>query len=107
VCGPAAAGAEAAPDGDALARYRPWFCAAAAYNLVWGLVAIFFPAGFFRLIRMPQPNYPALWQVIGMFVLEYAQSYWWAGRFPAGHRHLIAIGLLGKILGPVGFAWSA
>jgi len=92
---------------DALARYRPWFYAAALYNLVWGAVAIVFPARFFRLIRMPQPNYPALWQVIGMFVLVYAPAYWWAGRFPARHRHLIAIGLLGKVLGPLGFAWSA
>lgn len=97
---------EAAGD-DPLARYRPWFYAAAVYNLVWGVVAILFPTAFFRLIGMPESNYPPLWQVIGMFVMAYAPAYWWAGRRPTRHRHLIVIGLLGKVLGPLGFAWSA
>jgi len=92
---------------DPLARYRRWFYAAADYNVVWGLAAILYPAGFFRLIGIAEPNYPALWQVVGMFVLVYAPAYWWAGRFPTRHRHLIVIGLLGKILGPVGFVISA
>jgi hypothetical protein len=55
---------------------------------------------------MPPPNYAALWQVTGMFVLVYAPAYWWAGRYPVRHRHLILIGLLGKILGPIGFVWA-
>ena len=89
-----------------LARYRPWFYAAALYNLAWGSLNIFFPQLFFRLIDVPAPNYPAVWQVVGMFVLVYAPAYWWAAREPARHRHLILIGLLGKLLGPIGFAWS-
>jgi hypothetical protein len=91
---------------DAFAKYRPWFYAAAIYNFVWGAVNILFPRFFFRLIGMPEPNTLALWQVVGMFVLAYAPAYWWAARYPARHRHLIVIGLLGKILGPVGFVWS-
>jgi hypothetical protein len=89
-----------------LARYRPWFYAAALYNLVWGTFTIVFPTLFFDLIHAPQPNYPALWQVVGMFVLVYAPAYYWAGRNPAHHRHFILVGLLGKICGPVGFVWS-
>lgn len=89
-----------------LDRYRPWFYAAAIYNFVWGCVSILFPELFFKLIGMPLPNYAALWQVIGMFVLVYAPAYWWAARKPGQHRHLILIGLLGKVLGPVGFVWS-
>ena len=92
---------------DPLARYRPWFYAAALYNLLWGIVAILFPALFFGLIGMPEPSYPALWQVVGMFVLVYAPAYWWVGRFPTRHRHLILIGLAGKVFGPLGFAWAA
>lgn len=92
---------------DLLVRYRPWFYAAALYNLLWGIVAILFPIHFFRLIGMPEPNYPALWQVVGMFVMVYAPAYWWVGRFPTRHRHLIVIGLVGKMFGPIGFAWSA
>ena len=41
-----------------------------------------------------------------MFVLVYAPAYWWAGRHPERHRHIIFIGLLGKLLGPVGFLWA-
>jgi len=91
---------------DTLLRYRPWFYAAALYNLVWGSVVILFPRSFWRLIRLPPPNHMALWQVTGMFVLVYAPGYWWTGRRPFQHRHLILIALLGKILGPAGFAWS-
>jgi hypothetical protein len=41
-----------------------------------------------------------------MMVLVYAPAYWWAARDPERHAHLVAIGLLGKVLGPVGFAWA-
>lgn len=91
----------------ALKPYRLWFYAAALYNLIWGSVNILFPNLFFELIDMPSPTYLALWQVVGMFVLVYAPAYWWAAKRPGYHRHLILIGLLGKILGPIGFVWSA
>jgi hypothetical protein len=90
-----------------LDRFRPWFYAAAVYNFVWGTVTVLFPNLFFDLIGEPRPAYPALWQVVGMFVLVYAPAYWWAGRYPERHPHLILIGLLGKVLGPVGFVWAA
>ena len=105
--GYAEADGEAIGGRDPLDRYRPWFYAAAVYNLVWGLVAILSPAFFFGLIGMPEPNYPALWQVVGMFVMVYAPAYWWVGRFPSRHRHLILIGFAGKVFGPIGFAVSA
>lgn len=89
-----------------LASYRPWFYAAAVYNLLWGSVNILFPDLLFEMIGMSPPVYPALWRVVGMFVLVYAPAYWWAARFPAQHPHLILIGLLGKVLGPLGFVWS-
>lgn len=89
-----------------LDRYRPWFYAAAVYNLVWGAINILFPNLLFNLIRVAPPSVPPLWQVVGMFVLVYAPASW-AARYPARHPHLILIGLLGKILGPVGFVFSA
>ena len=92
---------------EAFAGYRPWFYAAALYNLVWGSVNILFPSLLFDVLDMEQPNYGPIWQVVGMFVLVYAPAYWWAGRRPARHRHLIVIGLLGKLLGPLGFVWAA
>ena len=97
----------AEPCGDeAFAAYRPWFYAAAAYNLIWGAVNVIAPSLFFDIIDAGEPNYLPIWQVVGMFVLVYAPAYWWAARRPARHRHLILIGLLGKILGPIGFVWA-
>jgi hypothetical protein len=86
-----------------LGRYRPWFYAAAAYNLAWGLTVVLWPAAFFRLVRLPAPGEAAIWQALGMMVLVYAPAYWWVARDPVGHRHLVVIALLGKILGPLGF----
>ncbi len=96
-------------DSPSLARYRPWFYAAALYNLAWGALAILFPQVFFRLAGLAPPLAiaNAFWQCIGMFVLVYAPAYWWAARRPDRHPHLIAIALLGKALGPLGFAWAA
>jgi hypothetical protein len=92
---------------DPYAAYRPWFLAAAAYNFAWGSINILFPAAIFDLLGLERPNYLPLWQVVGMFVLVYAPAYWWASRDPAGFPHLIVIGLAGKVLGPIGFLWSA
>ncbi len=89
-----------------LNRYRPWFYAAAAYNVVWGTLIIVFPAFYFDLVNIEEPRYLAVWQVVGMFVLVYAPAYWWAARNPLRHRHFIIIGLAGKILGPIGFVWA-
>lgn len=86
--------------------FRPWLVAAAAYNLVTGTTVILAPALYFKLVHIPPPNYLPLWQVLGMFVLVYSPGYWWASRDPVAHSHLVLIGLLGKVLGPIGFVWS-
>jgi small multidrug resistance pump len=88
-------------------HYRPWFCAAALYNLSWGTLNIIFPSALFRLIDAPVPNYLPLWQVVGMFVLVFSPGYWWTARHPSRFPHLILIGMAGKVLGPLGFAVSA
>lgn len=87
-------------------RYRIWFYAAAIYNFVWGAINILFPNLLFDLLKITRPDPVAFWQLAGMFVLVYAPAYYWAARFPERHAHLIVIGLLGKILGPIGFVWS-
>lgn len=87
-------------------RYGPWLLAAAAYNLAWGALNVLAPGAIFAVLGLRQPTYPPLWQVVGMFVLLYALAYWWAARDPVRHRHLIAVGMLGKLAGPAGFIWS-
>ena len=89
-----------------MAGYRPWFYAAAAYNFAWGAINILLPSLYFDLVGIEPPNYAGIWQVVGMFVLVYAPAYWWAARHPARHRHLVVIGVLGKLFGPIGFVWA-
>jgi hypothetical protein len=89
-----------------LDRFRPWLYGAAVYNVVWGTVTVLFPDLFFRVVGLPLPNYPSLWQVTGMFVQVYGLGYWWAARRPERHAHVVLLGLIGKILGPIGFVGS-
>jgi small multidrug resistance pump len=89
-----------------LARYRPWFYAAAVYNLVWGAVNIIFPRWMFGLLGVPLNDVP-LWQVTAMMVMVYAPAYWWVARRPERFPQFIVIGLLGKVLGPIGFVYAA
>lgn len=80
---------------------------AAVYNVVWGGVAILLPDLFFRLARMPAPNYPSLWRCIGMIVGVYGVGYWIAARDPLAHWPIVLVGLLGKLFGPIGFLFAA
>lgn len=93
-------------DAMSLARYRPWFYAAAGYNLAWGALMIVRPAFLFELLRVTLPGNLVIWQALGMMVLVYAPAYWWVARDPARHRHLVVIAILGKTLGPLGFLWG-
>jgi MFS family permease len=84
--------------------HRTLLKAAAVYNLVWGAVAIAFPMLLFKLVGMdPLPNYPELWQCIGMIVGVYGIGYWIAASDPVRHWPIVLVGLLGKIFGPIGF----
>ena len=73
---------------------------AAVYNLVWGGLAIFFPHLAFQWAGMQQPNYPELWQYVGMIVGLYGVGYLIAAFNPLRHWPIVLVGLLGKILVP-------
>lgn len=78
--------------------------AAAAYNILWGLWAAVWPNAMFTWSDMPMPNYPQLWQCIGMIVGVYGVGYAIAALNPARHWPIVLVGLLGKVLGPLGMA---
>ncbi len=78
---------------------------AAVYNVVWGAVAIIWPLALFRWAGVdPLPNYPELWQCIGMIVGVYGVGYWIAAADPVRHWPIVLVGFLGKVFGPIGFA---
>jgi hypothetical protein len=90
---------------------KPWMSAvlwaAAAYNLVWGAAVVLSPGLLFRWAGMAPPNYPAIWQCVGMMVGVYGVGYAIAATDPLRHWPLVAVGFLGKLAGPLGFLCSA
>ncbi len=80
---------------------------AAVYNLVWGAWVIFFPLAPFGWLGIDPPNYPGLWQCIGMIVGVYGIGYGAAALDPVRHWPIVLVGLLGKIFGPIGFVGAA
>lgn len=77
--------------------------AAAAYNVAFGLWAGFMPRAFFEWMELEAPRYPAIWQCLGMVVGVYGAAYAYAARHLDRARPFVAIGLLGKVLGPIGW----
>jgi hypothetical protein len=77
--------------------------AAAFYNLVWGAWVIAFPNSFWDLISIERPNYPEIWQCVGMIVGVYGIGYWIAAKDPIRHYPIVLVGFLGKVFGPIGF----
>jgi small multidrug resistance pump len=80
---------------------------AAAYNIAWGAWVILLPTSFWTLVQMPAPEYLFLWQCIGMIVGVYGVGYWIAAGDPLRHWPIVLVGLLGKVLGPLGFLDAA
>jgi hypothetical protein len=76
---------------------------AAVYNLLRSAWVVFFPGHFFRLTGLEQPNYPMIWQGLGMVIGVFGLGYWWAASDPVRHWPIVAVGFLGKISGPFGY----
>lgn len=92
----------------AAAVAAPWMrwvlVIAGIYNLAWGGLAILAPTWHFQVLGMEQPNYPEFWQCIGMIVGVYGVGYLAASLDPLRHWPITLVGLMGKVLGPIGFA---
>lgn len=80
--------------------------AAAAYNIAWGGFVVLLPGLPFQWAGMEPPNYPEIWQCLGMVVGVYGIGYAIAAQDPLRHWPIVLVGLLGKILGPLGMLWS-
>lgn len=77
--------------------------AAAIYNIIWGLWVGLFPFALFDFAGLPRPNYPEIWQCVGMIVGVYGVGYWIASYDSDRHWPIVFVGFLGKIFGPIGF----
>jgi len=83
--------------------YRIVFGLAALYNVAFGLWAGFAPYAFFDLFHLRPPLYPSIWSCLGMVVGTYGLAYGYAALRLDRAAPFIAIGLLGKVLGPIGW----
>ncbi len=82
--------------------------AAAACSLLSGLYSAAFPELAMSVLKVePQAGYAELWRYLGITLCVYGVGYWCASFAPVRHSLLVMIGLLGKILGPIGFLLAA
>jgi hypothetical protein len=82
--------------------HRATFIAAGLYNIAWGLWAAIDPQWLFRFAGMPPSNQPAIFACLGMVVGLYGILYLEIARRPERGWLIAAVGLAGKILGPIG-----
>lgn len=92
--------------GPGLIARRGWhravFVAAGVYNIGWGIWSALDPQWLFRFAGMPMANHPEIFACLGMVVGLYGILYFEVARVPERGWLLAAVGLLGKILGPIG-----
>ena len=86
------------------AWHRAAFLAAGIYNIAWGLYAALDPDGFFRFAGLEPLNHPQVFACLGMVIGLYGVLYLEVARRPEHGFLIAAVGLAGKLLGPIGLA---
>jgi len=89
--------------------HRFVFLAAGIYNITWGVYSVWDPQWLFRYSGLPLQNYPQIFACLGMVVGLYGVIYLEVARVPERGWLLAAVGLVGKVLGPIGLLrliWS-
>lgn len=79
---------------------------AALYNLLYAVALSLWPSQIFDWLGMPATP-DAMIRCIGMMVGVYALGYWIAAQDMLRYWPLVAVGLVGKTLGPMGFLHGA
>lgn len=89
--------------------HRVTFLLAGVYNGLWGIYAAYDPDWLFRFAVMEPMRHPQIFACLGMVIGLYGLVYLEVARRPAHGFALAAVGLLGKLLGPIGMVqlvWS-
>jgi hypothetical protein len=83
--------------------HRIVFAAAGVYNMAWGLYAVADPQWLFRVAGMTPQNQPQIFMTLGMVLGLYGLLYLEVARRPEDGFAIAAVGLAGKLLGPIGW----
>jgi hypothetical protein len=87
--------------------FRLLFALAALSHLAFGAWVALFPRSLFALLELsPEPNYPTAWAWAGVLVGAYALGYAYVARRPDDGDVIVAVGLLTKVLVPLGWLES-
>ena len=84
--------------------HRRVFVLAGVYNIAWGIYSSLDPQWLFRVAGMPRLNHPVIFACLAMVIGLYGILYLEVARVPERGWLLAAVGLLGKVLGPIGLA---
>lgn len=84
--------------------HRAVFTAAGVYNIAWGLWSALDPQWLFRFSGLPPLNHPSIFACLAMVVGLYGVLYLEVARNPEDGWLIAAVGLTGKVLGPIGLA---
>jgi len=84
--------------------HRVVFLIAGIYNIAWGIYSAANPQWLFRFTGMPLENHPEVFACLAMVIGLYGILYLEVARVPERGWLLAAVGLAGKILGPIGMA---
>ena len=80
---------------------------AAAFDVLGGAVLLVSPALAFAWGGIEPPGELEVWQALGLLIGVYGLGHALAARHPFRLWPVVLVGLLGKILIPVGFVWAA
>lgn len=83
-------------------HHRRIFIAAGLYNIAWGAYSALDPDWFFRYSGLTPLNHPEIFACLGMVIGLYGILYLEVARRPEQGFLLAAVGLIGKLLGPLG-----
>ena len=84
------------------AMHRAVFFAAGVYNIAWGLTTALYPQWLYRLTGGPTHDRAEMASALGLVIGLYGVLYLEVARVPERGALIAAVGLAGKIIGPIG-----
>ncbi|MCO5233429.1 MAG: hypothetical protein LC105_06570 [Chitinophagales bacterium] len=76
---------------------------AGLYSIIWGVSVVVIPGFWFDLAGLDHPNYMQLWQLLGVYSIAMGVGYLIAFTNPMRQWPIVLIGLIVKVLAPIGF----